>query len=105
MKLKATGTVLGVRSEEYTNKSTGEIKTRRTLDLYDPEDGPAELGLRDDIDSPEPGALVTVTVAVRSFSGFVNEKQGVAIAGDAKTLYSVTAIEYVGRKPRAVKAG
>jgi hypothetical protein len=98
MILKTTGTVLGVRESDYTLKSTGEVRTRRMLDLYDPEDGPAELQLADDVEKPEPGTQVEAKVAVRAWSGFVRD----GVAGDARVQFTCVAlapIEVEGATP------
>lgn len=91
MILRTTGTVLGVRSEDYTIKATGEMRTRRTLDLYDPEDGPAELDLREGVESPAAGSQVVVKVGVRAYSGYVRD----GAAGDARVIFSALDVQPV----------
>lgn len=92
MNLKTTGMVLGVREETRTNKSTGEVRTYRTLDLYDDRDGPCELSLRDDlVDLPPTGTRVDVKVAVRAYSGYVRDGH----AGDARLQFSAVQVTVV----------
>jgi hypothetical protein len=104
MILRTVGTVLGVRAME-ANKTTGELSKFCTLDIYDPEDGPAEIRCPLDIVIPDVGTQVEVRLTVRAYSGFVNEKktrsgEAVGVAGDAKVQYTAVSVT----KVRAAKA-
>jgi hypothetical protein len=94
MALYTTGLVLGVRTDSYAAKDTGEIRVTRTLDLYDDVDGPGSFSLRDDVEDPTPGQRITATVVVSAYSGFVKRDGGV---GDAKLRMSITKYTVEGK--------
>jgi hypothetical protein len=100
MRLTTVGTVLGVRDlPARTDRTTGEVIPSRwkMLDLYDPEDGPSELRLSADAESPAPGSIVEVKVGVTAYSGFVNQtRSGEGVAGDAKIMFTALVVRATG---------
>jgi len=105
MILRTRGTVLGVR-DLPANKKTGEASRWKMLDIYAEGDGPAELRLSVEVDSPETGTLVDVKVGVTAYSGFVRD----GAAGDARIMFTAhevlpvePAVAAPATRPRAVR--
>lgn len=91
MRLKTSGTVLGVRRN--VNTTTGEQSDYADLDLYT-DGGPVTLSVPASLDVPEPGVFVEVDVAVRAFSGFPRQdkRTGALSVGDARVQFSATRV-------------
>lgn len=100
MNLTTTGTILGVRANE-ANKRTGELSKFCTIDLYDAEDGPAEIRCPLDVKLPAPGTLVQVKIKVSAYSGFVRESEKGATVGDARIQYTAVEVTPVGSESSA----